>query len=238
MNLYRDDVLVLRTYKLGEADRICVLLGETAGKVRVVAKGVRRTTSKQGSRLEPLAHVRVQCHRGRGELDTLTQAQAIEPFAAIRSDFDRLARASIVVEAVDAMTLDREPAPDVYRLLLGVLRTIDAGDRPLVVAAALLRLLQLDGVAPVVDRCVTCDAEGPLVAIDLEVGGARCERCRSGLAVDDDGFRLLGLILTGRTSAALAEPSSPVTSLLERLAVRAVERHLDRRLRAAAVGDR
>lgn len=238
MTTYRDDGLVLRTYKLGEADRICVLLGAVEGKVRVVAKGVRRTTSKQGNRLEPLAHVRVQCHRGRGELDTLTQAQAIEPFAAIRSDLDRLARASIVVETVDAMTLDREPAPDVYRLLLGVLRTIDAGDRPLVVAAALLRLLQLDGVAPVVDRCVTCDAEGPLVAVDLDVGGARCERCRSGLALEPDGFRLLGLILAGRTAAALAEPASPTTAVLERLAVRAVERHLDRRLRSASIGDR
>jgi DNA repair protein RecO (recombination protein O) len=234
VSLYRDEALVLRTHKLGEADRIVVLLTATQGKVRAVAKGVRKTTSRHGSRLEPISHVAVQLYRGR-ELDTVTQVVMVEPFAAIRGDLDRLARAAMLVEAVDAVTLDRENDPGLYRLLLGALRTLDQHDRPLLVAGCLFKLLMLEGVAPAVDRCVGCDATEGLVGFDLDTGGARCRACRAGTPLPPEGFRLLSLMLGGRMGAALNEPASPLTDVLERLAVRSVERHLDRRLRSATV---
>jgi hypothetical protein len=133
MTLYRDHALVLRTYKLGEADRIVVLLTQDHGKVRTVAKGVRKTTSRHGARLEPIAHVRVQLYRGR-ELDTVTQVETVDSFSAIRHDLDRLGRAAILLEAIEAVTLEREPDPRLFALLLGGLRTLEAADRPLLVA--------------------------------------------------------------------------------------------------------
>ena len=96
--LYRDEGVVLRTYKLGEADRIVVLCTRGHGKVRAVAKGVRKTKSKFGARLEPMSHVAVQFYEGR-ELDIVTQAESIDHFRAIRDDLDRLARASSMLEA-------------------------------------------------------------------------------------------------------------------------------------------
>ncbi len=234
MTLVRDDALVLRTHKLGEADRIVVLLGAEEGKVRAVAKGVRKTTSRHGARLEPISHVRVQLYRGR-ELDTVTQVQTIDAFAAIRSDLDRLARAAVLVEATEGATLDREPDPAIYRLLLGALRTMESADRPLLVAGFLFKLLLLDGVAPIVDRCVGCDGTDDLVALDLDAGGVRCRSCRAGTPLSAEGVALVAAMLGGRMGQALSAPSTPLTDAIERLAIRAVERHLDRRLRAATV---
>ncbi|MEY2435727.1 MAG: repair protein RecO, partial [Acidimicrobiaceae bacterium] len=103
MALYRDEGIVLRTYKLGEADRIVVLFGLSRGKVRAVAKGVRKTRSRFGSRLEPMSHVALQLYEGR-ELDTITQVDSIDHFRAIRDDLDRITRASAMLESVDHMS--------------------------------------------------------------------------------------------------------------------------------------
>ncbi|MEC7404839.1 MAG: DNA repair protein RecO, partial [Actinomycetota bacterium] len=93
MALYRDHAVVLRTWKLGEADRIVSLHTHDHGKVRGVAKGVRRTKSKFGARLEPLSHVTIQLYRGKGDLDTITQVETVDRFVSLRSDPDRFARA-------------------------------------------------------------------------------------------------------------------------------------------------
>ena len=108
--LYRDEGIVLRTYKLGEADRIIVFVTRGRGKVRAVAKGVRKTKSKFGSRLEPMSHVALQLYEGR-ELDIVTQAESIEHFRVIRDDLDRIARASAMLEAVDQMAQEGEVEP-------------------------------------------------------------------------------------------------------------------------------
>ena len=100
MALYRDHAVVLRTWKLGEADRIVSLHTHDHGKVRGVAKGVRRTKSKFGARLEPLSHVTIQLYRGKGDLDTITQVENVDRFVSLRSDPDRFARAQALLEAV------------------------------------------------------------------------------------------------------------------------------------------
>ena len=93
MNLYREQGVVLRTWKLGEADRIVVLMTQGQGKVRAVAKGVRKTKSRFGGRLEPFSHVDLSLYRGR-ELDIVTQAEVIAPFRALREDYDRVVAGS------------------------------------------------------------------------------------------------------------------------------------------------
>jgi DNA repair protein RecO (recombination protein O) len=238
--LYRDHGIVLRTYKLGEADRIIVFMTKDRGKVRAVAKGVRKTRSKFGSRLEPMSHVSVQLYEGR-ELDIVTQAESVDHFRPIRDDLDRIARGSSMLEAVDQMAMDREPNPRLYQMLLGALRTLAAHNGPLVVPAFFWKLLALEGLQPMLRQCVDCGAAPPdclLVAFDLESGGVRCEDCRRGRAISPEALLLMQQILGGQLGNALNEPPSATTHEVEHLATEAMEHHLERRLRSVTILDR
>jgi DNA repair protein RecO (recombination protein O) len=230
MSLYREHGIVLRTYKLGEADRIVVFVTRGHGKVRAVAKGVRKTKSRFGSRLEPGSHVALQLYEGR-ELDIVTQAESVDHFRAIRDDLDRLAGAQVMLEATDQVSQEHEPDARLYQLLLGALRTLAGSGRALVVPAFLLKLLAADGVQPLVEVCASCGEDTPLVAFDLGAGGLLCRSCRSGIAVSPDAVALLQDVLGGRLNAALAEPEGEATREVTHLATSAMEHHLERRLR-------
>ena len=135
-----------------------------------MAKGVRRTRSKFGSRLEPAGHVDISLWRGRGELDTITGAESargVEQFAALREDLTLFGRAMAMLEAVDRLTLERTPAPDLYDRLVRGLDSLVTHPSALSVGAFLWRLAQLEGIAPDVDGCVHCGAVAELVAIDI-----------------------------------------------------------------------
>lgn len=231
---YHDTGIVLRTHKLGEADRILVVLTAEHGKIRAVAKGVRKTTSKFGGRLEPLAHVRLLVRVGRS-LDTISQVETIDHFRPLRTDLGLLTHAMAMVEAVDQIAPEREPSPQLYRMLLGGLRTVAAGPSAVVVPAFFWKLLAADGLAPEIDSCVSCGSPGPLVAFSVEEGGALCRTCRRGAALSDGALTLLRRILGGDLVGALREPASPATHEVEVLAVRSLEHHLERRLRAVAL---
>src|SRR5947208_4088292 len=114
--LYRDEGIVLRTIKLGEADRIVTILMLGHGKVRAVAKGIRKTTSKFGARLEPTSRVALQCYRGR-DLDVVTQVETLESHRALRENYALLTHAIPMLEAADQVAQDREPSPAIYRML-------------------------------------------------------------------------------------------------------------------------
>jgi DNA repair protein RecO (recombination protein O) len=231
MTLYRDRGVVLRTYKLGEADRIVHLVTEGHGKVRAVAKGVRKTKSRFGARLEPCSHVALLLYEGR-ELDVVTQAEGIDHFRAIRDDLDRLAKATTLLEAVDHVTQEGERNPVLYRMLVGALRALDHANSPALVGAFLWKLLSAEGVHPVLEMCVRCGASGPLVAFDLVEGGALCRSCRSGTPISSDALVLLRRTLGGELGAVLTEPASRATTDVESLATTALERHVERRLRS------
>jgi len=235
--LYRDQGIVLRTYKLGEADRIVVLMTGRHGKVRSVAKGVRKTKSKFGARLEPPTHVALQLHEGR-ELDLVTQADTIDHFRDLRTDLDRITRAVTMLEAVDQVSMEREPNANLYRMLLGALRALAARNSPLVSAAFLWKLLSLEGFEPRLDACVLCDAEDDLVAFDLEEGGVLCRSDRRGAPLSAEALELLRLILGGRLNEALDVERSVFTDEVDHLAVRAMEHHIERRLRSVGLLDR
>lgn len=237
MPLYRDEGIVVRTHRLGEADRIVVLLTRGRGKVRAVAKGVRKTSSRFGARLEPPTHLAVQCYEGR-ELDTVTQVETLDHFRALRDDLDLLTAAVTMLEVVDQVAPDREPDPGLFTLLLGALRTLAARPAPLVVPGFLLKLLAAQGVRPVTDACVECGATDDLVSFDAEAGGVHCRRHRRGAAVSGEALEVVRAILGGRLGEALARPPSEATAEVDRLATRAVEVHLERRLRSVSVLDR
>jgi len=235
---YRETAIVLRTYKLGEADRIIVMMTEGHGKVRAVAKGVRKTRSKFGSRLEPASHVTVQLYAGKGDLDTVTQADSFENLMALREDLDKLTIAASMLEAVEYITPDREPNAGIYKMLAGALRTLAADNPPLVQAGFFLKLLAHEGFQPSLNVCVGCRGEQNFVTWDFDDGGVRCEDCRRGRPVSADALDMMRLILGGHLHVALQLPSSPAATETTALAISAVEHHVERGLRSVGVMDR
>jgi DNA repair protein RecO (recombination protein O) len=237
--LYRDEGVVLRTIKLGEADRIVTIFTQGHGKVRAVAKGIRKTTSKFGARLEPTSRVAIQCYKGR-ELDVVTQAETIEANRVLREEYSLLTHAVPMLEAVDQTTLEREPNPAVYRMLTGALRTLAERRSPQVTPAFFWKLLSLEGFHPMLDGCARCAddvADDELVAFDLEEGGTVCRACSrgGGRPISPDALDLLRRLLGGGLNGVLAEPLGPPTHEVEQLGIRALEHHVERRLRSAVL---
>lgn len=173
--------MVLRQHKLGEADRIVTLLTRQHGLVRGVAKGVRRTKSRFGARLEPFAYIDVQLHPGRN-LDTITQVHTVEAFApGIIDDYGRYTAACAVLETAERLAgEERAPVPRLHTLTAGALRAIAAGHRPheLILDAYLLRAMDYAGWAPALDECARCATPGPHRAFHIAAGGAVCVHCR------------------------------------------------------------
>jgi len=238
--LYRDVGVVLRTYKLRESDRIVVMMTADNGKVRAVAKGVRKTKSKFGARLEPMSHVKVLLYRGR-ELDIVSQAESVEPLSPLLSSLDRASQGIAAIEAVDQLGLEREPNPQLYRMTVGVLRTI--GERPaaLNVPAFYWKLLRAEGLEPQLDACVRCGESEPdteLVAFDLNEGGVQCRTCRTGGSITKPALTIMRDIFGGRLAHALSLEESPATHEVGALATRALEHHIERRLKAVAMFER
>ena len=181
MSLYRDEGVVLRAQKLGEADRIVTLLTREHGRVRAVAKGVRKTTSRLGARVEPFMLVDVQLYEGRS-LDIVTQAETIGPYGtAIASDYARYTAGTAMLETAERLTeTEREPALQLFVLLANALRTLAEGRREpsLVLDAFLLRSLAVAGWAPSFTDCARCGEPGPHRALAIAAGGAVCSQCR------------------------------------------------------------
>src|SRR5215813_13477898 len=158
VNLYRDQGVVLRSIKLGETDRIVTLMGQRHGKVRAVAKGVRKPGSRFGARLEPTSHIAFQCYRGRGDLDVVTQVETVDANRTLREHYGCLTHAVSMLEATDQVAQEREPNPALYRMLVGALRTLAATPSPVVSTAYFWKLLSLEGFHPMLDACARCGA--------------------------------------------------------------------------------
>ncbi|WP_084103278.1 DNA repair protein RecO [Demequina sp. NBRC 110056] len=242
MPLYRDDAIVLRTHKLGEADRIVTLLTKRHGKVRAVAKGVRRTSSRIGSRVEPFMLVDVQLYEGRN-LDIVSQVETKEPYARrIAEDYALFTSATAMVETADKLVdHEKEPAWDQFRLLHGGLGALSRRehDPGLVLDSFLLRSLALAGYEPSFDLCASCGREGPHRAFVVAAGGAVCESCRppGAAAPAPETFSLLEALLSGDWAGA--EGSEPrhrrdAAGLIAAYA----QFHLERKVRSLSHVDR
>ena len=207
MPTYRDEGVVLRTHKLGEADRIVTLLTKSHGKVRAVAKGVRRTSSKFGARLEPFMVADIQFYEGRS-LDTIQQAETIASYGAdIVDDYPRFTAASVMVETADKVT-ELEGSPQQYLLLLGALRSLSRQEHPteLTLDSYLLRALSLAGWAPTFESCARCGAEGPHESFVVQLGGMVCAQCAPPGAphIIPEVVELLDALVRGEWDAAEA----------------------------------
>ncbi len=239
--LYRDEAVVLRTHPLGEADRIITLLTKERGQIRAVAKGVRRTKSRFGARLEPFMVVDVQCYEGRN-LDTVTQAESLATYGqTIARDYTVYTAATVMVETAERLTEEHEPSTQQYLLLVGALRSLGGGehDPGLVLDAYLLRSLAVAGWAPSFYDCAKCGGPGPHSAFNIAAGGAVCPACRppGSAAPASETLRLLASLLSGDWALADAsdlrarrEGSGLVTAFLQWHLERGVRslRHVER----------
>ncbi|GLY32962.1 DNA repair protein RecO [Kineosporia sp. NBRC 101731] len=200
--VYRDDAIVLRAQKLGEADRIVTLLTREHGRVRAVAKGVRKTMSRFGARLEPFMMIDVQLYEGRS-LDTVNQVETIGAYGlTIAADYARYTAATAMLETAERLTeTEREPALQQFLLLAGGLRTLagKAHEPGLVLDAYLIRSLSVAGWAPSFTDCARCGQAGPHRAFSLAMGGSVCPSCRppGAAAPHPETLRLLSALLTG-----------------------------------------
>jgi DNA repair protein RecO (recombination protein O) len=240
--LYRDHAIVLRTHKLGEADRIVTMLTRHHGKVRAVAKGVRRTSSRIGARMEPFMLADVQLYEGRN-LDIVSQVETREPYARrISEDYALFTAATAMVETVDTIVdHEREPAPEHFRLLHGALGALSRRehDPGLVLDSFLLRALALAGYEPSFDECASCGAPGPHRAFQVGGGGATCEDCRQpgAAAPAPETFDLLNALLAGDWSIADATDTRHRREAAGLIAAYS-QFHLERRVRSLGLVDR
>ncbi|MCJ1712601.1 DNA repair protein RecO [Curtobacterium sp. VKM Ac-2922] len=172
MPLYRDECVVLRTHKLGEADRIVTMLSRQHGKIRAVAKGVRRTGSKFGSRLEPFMVVDAQFYEGRS-LDIVTQAESLGSYGAqIVADYGAYTAASAMVETADRLS-EADAGLQQYLLLVGALRSLSRGEHmpSATLDSYLLRAMSIAGWAPSFSDCAVTGEPGPHSAFVVQLGG-------------------------------------------------------------------
>jgi DNA repair protein RecO (recombination protein O) len=246
-NSYRTDALVLRTYKLGEADRIIVLLTPGHGQIRAVAKGVRRTTSKFGATLEPFMLSRLQLVRGRN-LDIITQAASITPYGQrIAADYDAYAAASAMVETAERLTLAEigehgggVEAPSQYRLLHGALAALarSAHAPRLLLDSYLLRALATAGWAASFTECARCGAPGPHRSVNVTLGGSVCDNCRppGSSTPAPETVGLLAALLSGRWDVADASPE-PARREAAGIVAGYLQFHLERHLKSLSVMD-
>ncbi len=234
--------MVLRQHKLGEADRIVTLLTCEHGLVRAVAKGVRRTRSKFGARLEPFAHIDVQLHPGRN-LDIVTQVVSIDAFATdIVSDYGRYTCACAVLETAERLAgEERAPVPALHRLTVGALRAVADRVRPreLVLDAYLLRAMGIAGWAPALTECARCAAPGPHRAFHVAAGGSVCVHCRpAGSSTPPEGvLDLMSALHDGDWDFAQAAPQS-YRSQASGLVAAHLQWHLERQLRTLTLVER
>jgi DNA repair protein RecO (recombination protein O) len=207
---YRDDGIVLRTQKLGEADRIITILSRRNGRVRAVAKGVRRTRSRFGARLEPFSHVDLMLYAGRS-LDVITQAETVRGYGApLVGDYPRYTAGTAMLETAERFTtIEKEPAIRQFLLLVGGLRAlVDGGHEPrLVLDAFLLRSLAVAGYAPALEECAICGVRAPSAADDDSAPGPAAGAGRSHWRLGS-GLRTFGVAAGGLVCKSCHTPGA------------------------------
>ena len=212
MPIYREQGIVLRTYKLGETDRIVHVLTSGRGKVRAVAKGVRRPGSKFGGRLEPFSHVDLQLYEGRN-LDVINQAELLTSFSTVRDDFVLSACGSVMVEAADRVAQEDERSTRLLLLLLEGLRALARGPvhPTLVLDAYLLRLASVAGYHPYLGACASCGRPDGPQTFSPSDGGVLCLACAPAgtRASDPQLLALLGMLAGADWATLDVDPADP-----------------------------
>jgi DNA repair protein RecO (recombination protein O) len=212
---YKTEAVVLRSIRFGEADRVLHLYTSDRGRIGAVAKGVRKTTSRFGARLEPLSHVELMLHEGSGELQTITGVQLVRSHQEARADYYRLGVGLIGAEAMLRLFTEQERSDRAFTALTRFLDLLDASphvaERPSLDPLALafqLKLLWLSGYLPHLTSCAECAAQdAPLVGYSPRAGGAVCGACAGGaeaIALSSDGIAGIEALLASPLADAVS----------------------------------
>jgi DNA repair protein RecO (recombination protein O) len=180
---FKTEAVVLRSIRLGEADRVLHLYTEERGRVGAVAKGVRRVRSRFGGRLEPLSRVQLVLHEGRGDLCTITAADTVHAHASLRERRSAIERATDACDAVLRLFDSAEPNGPAYNLLCHELALLDADEALATRAQALafrLKLLLAAGFVPELAACASCGERDDIGAFSAQAGGVVCPGCEAG----------------------------------------------------------
>jgi DNA repair protein RecO (recombination protein O) len=234
---FKTEAVVLRTFRYGEADRILHLYTAERGRVGAIAKGVRRTKSRFGGRLEPLFRVNLVLHEGRGELCTVTQVETVAAHPALREHREPLERASQACDAVLRLLDSAEPNRPAYNLLCRELQLLDSDAAAATRAHALafrLKLLLAAGFAPELAACAACGDREHLGAFSASAGGVVCPGCEAGsFVLGGDAHEFLVESLTRPLANA---PDAPPNALqqADRAIAETLEHHAHVRLRRVA----
>ena len=239
MPLYKEQGVVLRSQKLGEADKIVTVMTQGSGKVRAVAKGIRKTTSRFGARLEPFTHVSLMVYRGRGSLDTVSQAEIVAPFMALRTDLGLFAAGETMLEAVDKVAEEHERNVRLFMLLLSGLRALETSpsDPAAVTESFLLKLLSLSGFHPNLLACAVCGRSGPDRFASGQ-GGAVCAEDAdfdAGQVSVEALEHLARLGSTGLLEAGAISTDTQVRRESRALLFGFAEYHLERRMKSLPI---
>jgi DNA repair protein RecO (recombination protein O) len=245
--LYRDDAVVLRVQKLGESDRIITLLTRRHGRLRAVARGVRRTSSRFGARLEPFGHVDLQLAgspEGVGSsLHSISQVEAVELYGKrFLGDYPRYTAASAIAETAERFSpVEREPSLRLFQLTLGAMKALSVGEHAgtLVLDAYLLRGMSFAGWAPAISECAVCGTPGRHGAFSVPAGGAVCPDCRPPGAAHPAPatLALMSALLCGDWAVADAA-EAPVRRECSGLVAAHLQWHSERALRSLPLVDR
>lgn len=240
MPTYRDDAIVLRTHLLGESDKIVTLLGRSRGKIRAVAKGIRKTSSRFGARLEPFNQVDALIYEGKS-LDIIQQAETLSSHSqAIGKDYGKYTCAMVMVETADKLT-EHDYQPAHYSLLLGGLRALAAGDHEsgLIVDSYLLRALALSGWSPSLESCAVTGEAGDHRAFAVSLGGVVSDEAAppGSPRLRDGSKELLLALLEGTWDVAEASDST-TRSQVSGLIAAYTQYHLERHVKSLAHVDR
>jgi DNA repair protein RecO (recombination protein O) len=233
---FKTEAVVLRSMRFGEADRILHLYTPQRGRVSAIAKGVRRTKSRFGGRMEPFFRLHMGLYQGRSELLTVTHADTIDGYARLREDGAALDSAARACDAVGRLFETAEPHPGVFALLCNELALLNADSAHATHANQLafrLKLLLAAGLAPQLAACASCGEAEHLVAFSGAAGGVVCSACEaSGFAIGEEAHAFM----TGALGASLADaPAAGERALREadRAISETVEHHAHIRLRSA-----
>lgn len=228
LKTYRDRAIVLRRYKLGEADRIVVFLSENNGQIRAVAKGARKTTSRFGGRLEPFTVVDAQFYRGRGDLDTVTQVETVAALSEpLTHNYEVFTLAQVMMDIAEKLSTTDVDSENHYRLLYGALASMARGEHApaATFTSYILRALHIAGWPPRLDQCGSCNARQTtslipnsttaptktLQWLSIPGGGAYCDSCHPADAHNVGAEQLASLYWLLKGNWVKVTPLQPST---------------------------
>jgi DNA repair protein RecO (recombination protein O) len=229
----KTEAVVLRSMRYGEADRILHLYTPHRGRVSAIAKGVRRTRSRFGGRLEPFFRLRLILHEGRSEILTVTSAETVDGFPRLRADGAALDAAARACDAVTRLFETNEPHPEVFNLLCNELGVLDGDVARATHANQLafrLKLLLAAGLAPQLSACASCGSREHLNGFSPAAGGVVCNACEASAFALDEAAHLFLTEALGRPLVDALDAPERALRQAERAVAEMAEHHAGVRL--------